>query len=212
MLLRKQTALAQSFQATMEFAPSRMGYEAGIVLWWNQFSYATVGVTLLELPDGERVLTVVRRGPTAQAGVVEVSEVSLFFVFSSVPMPPLPPSLLPGLPRLSQIIHTQELTRTQTTYPFLQPPEAPERVERLLAQGPVELVVGCRAEDGSYTLGIRQGGAEGDHAACRAEDLTVAPPVGAAFTGVMFGVYAFGKGEPVLDAADFGGIRMVGGE
>lgn len=208
MLLRKQTALAQSFQATMEFAPSRVGYEAGIVLWWNQFSYATVGVTLLELPDGERVLTVVRRGPTVQDGVVEVSEVFLFFLFFFFP------SSLPGLPRLSQIIHTQELTRiqTQTTYPFLQPPEAPERVEKLLAQGPVELVVGCRAEDGSYTLGLRQGGADGDHAACRAEDLTVAPPVGAAFTGVMFGVYAFGRGEPVLDPAFFGGIRMVGGE
>lgn len=82
MLLRKQTALAQALEATMEFAPSRVGYEAGVVLWWNQFSYATVGVTLLELPDGERVLTVVRRSPTGQPGVVEVScGFYLFFFF-----------------------------------------------------------------------------------------------------------------------------------
>lgn len=73
MLLRKQSAYAQSFEATLEFAPSRVGYEAGIVLWWNQFSYATIGVTLVELPDGEKVQTVVRRSPTGQAGVMKVS-------------------------------------------------------------------------------------------------------------------------------------------
>lgn len=42
----------------------------------------------------------------------------------------------------------------------------------------------------------------------RARDLTVAPPVGGCFAGVMFGMYSFGKGEPVLDAADFWRVRM----
>lgn len=41
-----------------------------------------------------------------------------------------------------------------------------------------------------------------------AKELTVAPPVGGAFTGVMFGVYSFGRGEPVLDPADFVAISM----
>jgi hypothetical protein len=41
-----------------------------------------------------------------------------------------------------------------------------------------------------------------------AKDLTVAPPVGGCFAGVMFGVYSFGKGEPVLDPADFSNVRM----
>ena len=40
------------------------------------------------------------------------------------------------------------------------------------------------------------------------EDLTVMPPVGAAFTGAMFGIYAFGSWEPVLDPADFSDIVM----
>lgn len=65
MLLRKQTTYDQSFSVTLEFNPSRVGYEAGIVLWWNSFSYATVGVTLVELPSGERVHTVVMRIPIA---------------------------------------------------------------------------------------------------------------------------------------------------
>lgn len=73
MLLRKQSSYAQLFEATMRFSPSRAGYEAGIVLWWNQFSYATVGVTLAELPGGEKVKTVIRRSPTGQAGVMKVS-------------------------------------------------------------------------------------------------------------------------------------------
>lgn len=64
MLLRKQTAYDQSFGVTLEFNPSRVGYEAGIVLWWTQHSYATVGITLVELPSGEKVQTVVRRMPT----------------------------------------------------------------------------------------------------------------------------------------------------
>lgn len=55
-------------------------------------------------------------------------------------------------------------------------------------------------------------GLEEDHAGCRAEDLVVAPPVGGAFTGVMFGVYAFGKGEPVLDPADFTSIKVMSRE
>lgn len=81
MLLRKQTAYDQSFGVTLDFNPSQVGYEAGIVLWWNQDSYATIGVTLIELPSGEKVQTVVRRMPTGSAGSSSVC-ISLFpFLF-----------------------------------------------------------------------------------------------------------------------------------
>lgn len=73
MLLRKQTAYEQTFETEMVFSPSRAGYEAGIVLWWNQYSYATIGVTLVELPSGESVPTVVSRSPSGRAGFVNVS-------------------------------------------------------------------------------------------------------------------------------------------
>lgn len=42
-----------------------------------------------------------------------------------------------------------------------------------------------------------------------AKDLTFYPPIGGAFTGAMFGVYSFGKGEPVLDPADFKDITVT---
>lgn len=186
MLLRKQTSYAQLFTATMEFNPTQVGYEAGIVLWWNQFSYATVGVTLLTLPDGEKVQTIVRRSPSSENGVPNVSQHDS--------------SLSPYCKQRGS--HTA----WQTTYPFLSPQDAPEQVERLVSQGPFEMMIRC--DKGEYTLGLRQS-IEEDYGSCRAEDLTVTPPVGGAFTGMMFGVYAFGKGEPVLDPADFTEIRVV---
>lgn len=73
MLLRKQTSYFQTFEVTMEFDPRRVGYEAGIVLWWNQFSYATVGVTFGATPSGENARTVVTRNAIGQAGVMKVS-------------------------------------------------------------------------------------------------------------------------------------------
>lgn len=72
---------------------------------------------------------------------------------------------------------------------------------------PVKLTLVC--EGSTYTLSFDQGqGGNQTHVSCSAEDLTVMPPVGGAFTGVMFGVYAFGRGEPVLDPADFTDIRV----
>lgn len=40
------------------------------------------------------------------------------------------------------------------------------------------------------------------------EELTIMPPIGGAFTGAMFGVFAFGANEPVLDPADFSNIYI----
>lgn len=53
MLLRKQTSYNETFQAKMQFNPRKHGYEAGITLWWSQFSHATIGITLVELYDGQ---------------------------------------------------------------------------------------------------------------------------------------------------------------
>lgn len=74
MLLRKQTAYDQTLEAVMTFTPSRTGYEAGMVLWWNQYSYATIGVALVELSGGERVHTVTTRCPQGQASVISASD------------------------------------------------------------------------------------------------------------------------------------------
>jgi hypothetical protein len=40
-------------------------------------------------------------------------------------------------------------------------------------------------------------------------ELAVSPLVGGAFTGTMFGLYAFGNGEPCLDPADFSNVSCT---
>jgi hypothetical protein len=78
MLLRKQTTFQQLFQAVLDFQPSKAGYEAGIVVWYSLFSYASIGVTVAsEGPDaGKRVLQL--RLPTDKIGVTSVSCCSVF--------------------------------------------------------------------------------------------------------------------------------------
>lgn len=46
MLLRRQTAFEQVFSVLLDFEPKKVGYEAGLVLWWDMHSFASVGVTL----------------------------------------------------------------------------------------------------------------------------------------------------------------------
>lgn len=93
----------------------------------------------------------------------------------------------------------------QITYPFLSPQETPEEVSCLLAQAPFDLELHCRGKQ--YTLGVKQG-SEQAYATLAAPDLITMPVHGAAFAGVLFGMYSFGKGEPVLSPADFTEIRV----
>lgn len=72
---------------------------------------------------------------------------------------------------------------------------------------PVKLLIICQGS--KYFLVLEQLGIEQARITCSAGELTVLPPVGGAFAGVMYGIYAFGKGEPVLDPADFKEISVV---
>ncbi|OBT56544.1 hypothetical protein VE04_03239 [Pseudogymnoascus sp. 24MN13] len=154
LLLRKQTTFQQRFQAVLNFQPSKAGYEAGIVVWYSLFSYASIGVTIAsEGPDaGKRVLLL--RSPTDKIGVL-----------------------------------------TESTYPL-----GPEGQVTLAIQG-----------DGlQYTPSYNEEGKDDSKslASVQSKLLTRSPPIGGAFTGVMFGVYSFGKMEPVLDPADFSKISL----
>lgn len=79
-------------------------------------------------------------------------------------------------------------------------------METLLAREPVQFTLRC--SEVTYNLELRQGALKASRT-CRAEDLTVMPLVGGTFAGVMFGLYSFGKGEPVLDPADFHDIKIT---
>ncbi|KAF4996497.1 hypothetical protein FDECE_12413 [Fusarium decemcellulare] len=150
MLLRKQTSYNQTFKVAMTFKPTVRGYEAGVVLWWSQYSYATLGVVGNLEKDGTIQPRLIIRQPTGKAGELKVTTV------------------LDVLP----LIHFGfMIVATPTDYWFY----------TTLGPG----------------VGLFQ---------VLAKDLTIAPPVGGCFTGVMFGIYSFGRGEPVLDPADFSEI------
>lgn len=73
MLLRKQLSYSETFSAKMQFDPSQLGYEAGVVLWWSQYSFASIGVRLAVNDSAESVKTVILREPTGKAGEFNVS-------------------------------------------------------------------------------------------------------------------------------------------
>ncbi|UPK89982.1 hypothetical protein LCI18_000917 [Fusarium solani-melongenae] len=158
MLLRKQTSYNQTFSATMEFNPTVRGYEAGIVLWWSQYAYATVGIVAHQDENGNIVPRLTFREPSGEAGNVKVSTSS------------------------------HDLGSTQIQFKI----EARPIYYSLSA---IETESGRKDIIGAMLTPV--------------EKLTVAPPVGGCFTGVMFGVYSFGKGQPVLEPADFANISIT---
>lgn len=143
----------------MDFNPSRLGYESGVTLWWNQYSFASVGVGVVQPAEGaEAVRTVVTREPTGKSGELKVS------------------------------------------YPLL---------DKGLALGSDDVIqLSIEATPTEYKLALSAGEAS-TSCSFAAEILTVSPPVGGSFTGALFGIYSFGRGEPVLEPSDFWDIEIV---
>jgi beta-xylosidase len=81
LLLRKQTAFHQRFQATLDFEPSREGYEAGIVVWWSMYSFASIGITISLSPAGSKKKAVILRLPTETIGVMRVGDLLILLEF-----------------------------------------------------------------------------------------------------------------------------------
>lgn len=101
-----------------------------------------------------------------------------------------------------------QLTLSQTAFPLLPREDSTEWAETVLKSEPCKIAIACQGS--RYGLSLQQSGTTMAQSTCYAEDLTITPPVGGAFAGVMFGLYAFGRGEAVLDPADFTEIRVVG--
>ena len=74
MLLRKQTDFEQTFQVTLDFRPCHPGYEAGIVVWYSMYSYATIGITMVSNDAGEMTKAVIAKLPTSNIGAMNVSQ------------------------------------------------------------------------------------------------------------------------------------------
>jgi hypothetical protein len=156
----------ESFHATLQFNPRKTGYEAGIVLWWSQYSHAAIGIRKIRTKDGREVRTVTCREPTGQAG------------------------------------------RVIENYPLISADAA--ALGELDDNGELDTVqLAIRSTPETYTLSV-SGATRKASFMVRADALTVMPLVGGAFAGVMFGLYSFGAGEPVLDPADFTGLQTMG--
>ncbi|KAG8622890.1 hypothetical protein KVT40_009401 [Elsinoe batatas] len=155
MLLRKQSEYTDSFHVKMQFSPSRSGYEAGIVLWWNQFSYSTIGLTKLRGTTDLSELVIASKSPSGGAGV-----------------------------------HAQEIKS-------LPPNQASKTLD-----------LSIHSSTTSYRLQAHIEGTLVHAIEVAASELTVMPPFGGSFCGVMFGIYSFGDSEPVLDPADFSEIMV----
>lgn len=145
----------------MSFNPSQLGYESGVTMWWHQYSFASIGIGLVEPTEegAEAVRTVIAREPTGKnGGGIKVS------------------------------------------YPLL------DSGVTLGADDVVQLTIDATATDYKLTLSVGEATAS---VAFAAEALTVSPPVGCAFSGALFGIYAFGRSEPALDPSDFSDIEIV---
>jgi hypothetical protein len=57
----------------MEFKPTVRGYEAGVVLWWSQYSYASLGVVASQCDDGKLESKISYKGAAGKAGDFTVS-------------------------------------------------------------------------------------------------------------------------------------------
>lgn len=169
MLLRKQTDFNQIFQATLDFQPSHPGYEAGIVVWYSMYSYASIGIKIVSHETGERTKSVVTTLPTSDIGVTSVSW---------------------------QTDSGELLTNINQ-----------ESIMGTCSQEPLTLSIHCN--DLGYTLSYQEPETKRKiESKVQAEILTRSPPMGGNFTGVMLGIYCFGKAGPCLDPADFSDICL----
>ncbi|KAK7510410.1 glycosyl hydrolase [Phyllosticta citriasiana] len=139
---RKQRHEAITWETKLFFRPASKDTEAGAVVYWNRFTYSSIGICISK-SSGHRVV----RFQSADGDSIEV--------------------------RL-----TDE------------------------SEGVVLLV---ESTDDAYRLGFRETGNAGIRWIGLQQKTTMTrdPPVGATFTGMMFGLYAFGRNKPCLQPADF---------
>lgn len=62
LLLRRQAGYNETFRAKMSSKPNRLGYESGVTMWWNQSSFASIGIGFVEPSDGGEALPTGRNG------------------------------------------------------------------------------------------------------------------------------------------------------
>ncbi|PKY04951.1 putative glycosyl hydrolase [Aspergillus campestris IBT 28561] len=149
LFLRKQTHRMCTWTTSLSFHPTSSSTEAGTVLWWNYFTYSSLGIR--RAADGRRI---VRLRPADGQHIDRVLEGT------------------------SEGGNVQLIIECGDHYRFGFREESPDA-----HRGP-EAPINWIGEVSNTAM-------------------TVSPPVGMAFTGMMLGLYAFGERQPCLVPADF---------
>ncbi|KAE8145250.1 glycosyl hydrolase [Aspergillus avenaceus] len=149
LFLRKQTHRVCTWHTQLAFNPSSAHTEAGTVVWWNYFTYSSIGIRRHPTKDSTRII----RFRSAEGHILD-----------------------------------QELRSTQSD---------------------VTLAIQCGDQ---YKLGFQEVDSDRDTIQWIGEvenrTMTQPPPVGASFTGMMLGIYAFGERQRCLAPADFGYVEV----
>ncbi|KZM18646.1 uncharacterized protein EKO05_0001188 [Ascochyta rabiei] len=93
LLLRKQESYHDQFSATLEFKPSRKGYEAGVTVWWSMYSFGSIGITAV-VHENKLTPTIVCRTPTGKVGEIETTYPAIGSTTSGEPFNSSAPSRL----------------------------------------------------------------------------------------------------------------------
>ncbi|KAL0768563.1 hypothetical protein CaCOL14_009538 [Colletotrichum acutatum] len=96
---------------------------------------------------------------------------------------------------------TGKVNKLKVAHPLLD-----SAIPALNLNQPVKLSITARSSD--YEMSLSVDGITTTKI-FKSEALTVFPPVGGAFCGVMYGIYSFGQSEPVLDPSDFTEIEIL---
>ncbi|KAK6521868.1 hypothetical protein TWF506_002071 [Arthrobotrys conoides] len=164
MLLQRQTRASIIWTTELEFYPDRKTYEAGTVVWWNSYTFSSIGIRVTE--SGQRYIAV-KQASDGKGGFEEIRHElpeGKYPVQLHIKALPLEYHLGFSFPTDGEPDH--HLKRTKTDITWLS----------------------------SISTRI----------------MTLLPPIGNAFAGMMFGVYAFGELERCLVPADFSYVRWDG--
>lgn len=115
LLLRKQESFHDKFSATLEFNPTRRGYEAGITVWWSMYSHASIGITLVA-HNNQLAPTVICRKPTGTVGKMATTYPAIVSQSTTQSFEPSAPSKLSA--QATPTTYTVELSQGSSKWGF----------------------------------------------------------------------------------------------
>ena len=191
LFLRKQFKIEGLWSVRLSFNPTSPRCEAGTCVYWNYLTHASIGIRLAE-PDE----------PSSEGSEEPVRRQIVFTLTY-----PRTPYYGLKTPSVQTEQHTWPLRHTDSDVMlFIQCSGIAYRL------GWYEILP---SEKNDPTFGknrkeLSRKATYSDKAVASTYTMTRDPPVGAAFTGMMLGLYAFGENKPCLTPVDFSRVEFDG--